>query len=210
MNALCIWQSRHTHLLKVAIFFVCLVWGRVAFAQVGESRSQLDVGFNGGLAMNHISFDPTIKQKLHMGPTFGVTLRYTCEKYFAAVCALQIELNYARLGWRENIRSSADEPLPDIRIRSPWTVNYNDTTYTVREDTVYTDANGEFTYQTDCFQRGEYDIPLLIEDIDGEANGGSHAPDSVSVSFKDTELTGGDEWYLGRAEKEVNIRLKEK
>lgn len=63
--------------------------------------------------MNHISFDPTIKQKLHMGPTFGVTLRYTCEKYFAAVCALQIELNYARLGWRENIRSSADEPLPD-------------------------------------------------------------------------------------------------
>lgn len=44
MNALCIWQSRHTHLLKVAIFFVCLVWGRVAFAQVGESRSQLDVG----------------------------------------------------------------------------------------------------------------------------------------------------------------------
>ena len=73
------------------------------------------------------------------------------------------------------VTNEADEPLPGIRIRSPWTVNYNDTTYTVREDTVYTDANGEFTYQTDCFQRGEYDIPLLIEDIDGEANGGSHA-----------------------------------
>ncbi len=108
------------------------------------------------------------------------------------------------------VTNEADEPLPGIRIRSPWTVNYNDTTYTVREDTVYTDANGEFTYQTDCFQRGEYDIPLLIEDIDGEANGGSYASDSVSVSFKDTELTGGNEWYLGRAEKEVNIRLKEK
>lgn len=108
------------------------------------------------------------------------------------------------------VTNEADEPLPGIRIRSPWTVNYNDTTYTVREDTVYTDANGEFTYQTDCFQRGEYDISLLIEDIDGEANGGSYASDSVSVSFKDTELTGGDEWFLGRAEKEVNIRLKEK
>lgn len=114
MNALCIWQSRHTRFLKVAIFFVCAAWGgSAAHAQVGESRSQLDVGFNGGVAMNHISFDPTIKQKLHMGPTFGVTLRYTCEKYFAAVCALQVELNYARLGWRENIRSSADVPLPD-------------------------------------------------------------------------------------------------
>ena len=117
---------------------------------------------------------------------------------------------YADYTIKGTVTNEVDEPLPGIRIRSPWTVNYNDTTYTVREDTVYTDANGEFTYQTDCFQRGEYDIPLLIEDIDGEANGGSHAPDSVSVSFKDTELTGGDEWFLGRAEKEINIRLKEK
>ena len=117
---------------------------------------------------------------------------------------------YADYTIKGAVTNEADEPLSGIRIRSPWTVNYNDTTYTVREDTVYTDANGEFTYQTDCLQRGEYDIPLLIEDIDGEANGGSHAPDSVSVSFKDTELTGGDEWYLGRAEKEITIQLKQK
>ena len=113
MNALYVCQSRVLLLAKVALFAVCLMAGAEVRAQVGEARSRLDVGINGGLAMNHMSFDPTIKQKLHMAPTFGLTLRYTCEKYFAMVCALQVEVNYARLGWKEDIRSAADEPLPD-------------------------------------------------------------------------------------------------
>lgn len=54
-------------------------------------------------------------------------------------------------------------------------------------------------------------IPLLLTDIDGEQNGGSYAPDSVSVSFKDVDVTGGDGgWYLGEATKEITIVLKEK
>ena len=110
------------------------------------------------------------------------------------------------------VTNEADEPLPGIRIRSPWTVDYNDTIYTVNEDTVYTDANGKFTYtyMLPGASMREEGTPLLIEDIDGEANGGSYASDSVSVSFKDTELTGGDEWFLGRAEKEITIQLRQK
>lgn len=48
-----------------------------------------------------------------MGPSMGLTFRYTCEKYFKIVCALQVELNYTQAGWKEEISSSNDEPLPD-------------------------------------------------------------------------------------------------
>ena len=84
-----------------------------AMGQVGEARNSLAVGFTGGVMMNTIGFDPTIKQKQHIGPTVGIVARYTSERYFKAYCALQVELNYSVLGWRENILNSNSEPLPD-------------------------------------------------------------------------------------------------
>lgn len=87
-------------------------------AQVGEARNSLAVGFTGGVMMNTIGFDPTIKQNQHIGPTFGVVARYTSERYFKAYCALQVELNYSVLGWRENILNSNSEPLPDAYERN--------------------------------------------------------------------------------------------
>lgn len=84
-----------------------------ARAQVGEARRAIAIGVNGGVSLNRITFDPTIKQKMHMGPSFGLTLRMSSEKYLSALCALQIEVNYARLGWKEDIYDSNDEPLPD-------------------------------------------------------------------------------------------------
>ncbi len=82
-------------------------------AQVGERRNDLAIGVNGGVAINKIFFVPKVNQKFHFGPTFGVTMRYTCEKYFGAVCALQVELNYAQLGWKERIHNAQNNPLPD-------------------------------------------------------------------------------------------------
>lgn len=86
-------------------------------AQIGEHRSQLSIGVNGGMVMNSVSFDPTIKQKQRNGITGGVVVRYTCEKYFSTVCALQLELNYAQLGWEEDIMNSSAEKLPDTYSR---------------------------------------------------------------------------------------------
>lgn len=82
-------------------------------AQVGEARSDLAIGGSAGVALNRIDFDPNIKQTLHAGPTLGLTLRYSCEKYFSTYCALQAEVNFARLGWTEDILNSASQPLPD-------------------------------------------------------------------------------------------------
>lgn len=72
-------------------------------AQVGELRNEVSVGFNGGYNLSSVDFSPTIKQGLQPGYAGGVTLRYTTEKYFALICAAQLELNFAQRGWTETI-----------------------------------------------------------------------------------------------------------
>lgn len=68
--------------------------------------------------MNKMGFDPIVTQKYHVAPTLGVTFRYTSEKFLTAYCALQVELNYARLGWNEEILDNASRPLPDTYQRN--------------------------------------------------------------------------------------------
>ncbi|MBR1733765.1 MAG: PorT family protein, partial [Alloprevotella sp.] len=75
------------------------------------------VGANAGLAMNQVGFNPTIKQWWHMGPQVGITARFTSELYFRTLCSLQVELNYARTGWREHILSADGDELPDTYSR---------------------------------------------------------------------------------------------
>ena len=82
--------------------------GTILHAQVGEARKDLAIGVSGGYVLNKVSFNPTIKQDFHTGTTFGISLRYTCEKYFAALCALQAEVNYTEMGWKEKIETSTD------------------------------------------------------------------------------------------------------
>jgi hypothetical protein len=81
----------------------CILLSTSLFAQVGELRSNLAVGFNGGYNLSKVDFSPTIKQNLHPGLTGGFTLRYTSEKYFALICAAQLEVNFAQRGWNELI-----------------------------------------------------------------------------------------------------------
>lgn len=72
-----------------------------ATAQIGEPRSNLSVGINGGVNLNSASFTPTIKQNTLMGITGGLTGRYISEKYFAMICGAQVELNFSQRGWDE-------------------------------------------------------------------------------------------------------------
>lgn len=85
-----------------------LFFGMAARAQVGEIKNDFAVGVNGGYVLNQMTFNPTIKQSFHGGATFGLSMRYTCEKYFSSYCALQAEINYAQLGWKELIETSTD------------------------------------------------------------------------------------------------------
>ena len=95
------------------ILILFLLIPTFAHAQIGDYRNDLCVGVSAGMTMNQMGFDPIINQKYHMAPTIGLTLRYTSEKFLSAYCALQVELNYARLGWTEDVLDGNSQPLPD-------------------------------------------------------------------------------------------------
>lgn len=96
------------------LLIIGILYGASAYGQIGEHRNDLAIGFNGGYTLNQVMFEPTIQQKMKGSPTFGFTARYTCEKYFKSLCAVQAEINFANLGWEEKIETSTDKYSRDI------------------------------------------------------------------------------------------------
>lgn len=109
-------EHLHTSMAKSILTAMLLFCTIHIQAQVGEYRRDFAIGVNGGYVMNKATFDPTIKQAYHGGMTGGLTMRYICEKYFAMYCAIQAEVNYAQMGWKETVND-----FPDYYNR---TVNY--------------------------------------------------------------------------------------
>ena len=107
-------HSPQSSVLRVCCLLAfCLTMAATVQAQVGERRDNIALGASGGVALNTIAFDPTIKQTMHVGYTAGVVARFTSEKYFKALCSLQLELKYTQLGWKENVLNAQSQPLPD-------------------------------------------------------------------------------------------------
>ena len=93
-------------MIRRIIYTLVLVCSVVcAEAQVGEYRNVFSLGIGGGYALNTVTFQPTVTQTMHGGITGGIALRYTCEKYFSTICAVQMEVNYAQLGWKQDIKT---------------------------------------------------------------------------------------------------------
>lgn len=86
--------------------FIMALCSTSIMAQVGDPRRDLAVGISGGYILNTVSFNPTVKQNMYGGLGFGFTARYTCEKYFNMLCALQFELNYSQMGWKEEFEEN--------------------------------------------------------------------------------------------------------
>ena len=100
--------------MKRQLFFLCLLFHlslSATHAQVGEHRNDFAMGFNGGYVLSQIGFLPEVPQSWHPGLTGGLTFRYTSEKYFSSICAIVGEVNYAQVGWKEDILTPNDEPV---------------------------------------------------------------------------------------------------
>ena len=118
---------------KYALILLCLapIW---ALAQVGEHRNQFAVGFHGGYSLNQVDFIPKVNQTNHKGFTGGLMARYTCEKYFKTICSIQLEFNYAQLGWEEDItvdRFRYSPILPGERKSKAWISSSTQVLYSV-------------------------------------------------------------------------------
>ena len=95
-------------ILERIFTLVVLLMPLLAVAQIGQHRSVLSVGVNGGYVLSSVGFTPKVNQKMFGGMTGGITFRYVCEKYFSTVCSVQAELNYAKIGWKQDILDASD------------------------------------------------------------------------------------------------------
>ena len=89
------------------IIFALLISASCA-AQIEQPRSVLEIGFSGGINMNKMDFQPSIRQDFLKGINGGISVRYTSEKYFGMICAAQIEANFSQRGWKENFDDGTD------------------------------------------------------------------------------------------------------
>ncbi len=97
----------HRYVLTSALLSVVLA----VHAQVGEHRNEFAVGPNVGYIFSNVGFTPSVSQKMHGGFTVGATFKYTTEKYFKTICSLVAEVNYANIGWKEDILDAYDKPV---------------------------------------------------------------------------------------------------
>ena len=99
------------HLAALAVGVLLLMLSLPLYAQIGDHRNDLSVGVNAGYIMSNVGFTPKVTQDSHTGMTFGLSMRYTCEKYFTTICSIAAELNYARIGWKERLLTASDQPV---------------------------------------------------------------------------------------------------
>ena len=101
--------------MKMKRFYILFLISHFSFlishAQVGEYRTDFAVGVNAGYMISSIGFVPEVPQNKLGGMTGGLTVRYTCEKYFKSICAIVAELNFAQTGWKENIMDMDNQPV---------------------------------------------------------------------------------------------------
>lgn len=76
--------------------------GTTALAQVESPRSSLEIGVSGGMNLNRMELQPSIRQGLRRGMNGGFHVRYTSEKYFSMICATQLEVNFSQRGMIED------------------------------------------------------------------------------------------------------------
>ncbi len=98
-------------LLYIITLVTTMLYCHTAEAQVGEYRNRFSVGVGGGYILNKMSFVTAVPQTMLGGMTAGVAIRYTSEKYFSTLCAIQGEINYTQKGWKQKIETIDNTPV---------------------------------------------------------------------------------------------------
>ncbi len=77
-------------------------------------------------------------------------------------------------------------------------------------DPTKTDTNGNYQIQAMTYP-GLKGCKLIVNDIDGEANGGEFLSDTIDVeTLPKDEVEKGNGWYQGMYESTANIQMKKK
>ena len=99
-------------------------------------------------------------------------------------------------------------PIPNIRIIRGDSTSYSYPLF----DTIYTDATGKYEMSVNAFPVESPTFQLKADDIDGTQHGGDFQSKTVQVVFTSTDWTEtkSTPWFVGKAQKTVDFKLRKK
>ena len=111
---------------------------------------------------------------------------------------------WATYQFRGRVLDASNQPIGNLRVKA---IPANDDMALYARDTTRTDAEGAFLIETAGFPTSSFE--LIIEDTDGEANGGQFNNKSTLVQIDDSEYREGDgHWFKGQVKQELEIHME--
>ena len=108
-----------------------------------------------------------------------------------------------------SVTNEAGEPVRGIKTSLKSVFDNENEHYVLGLDSVETDVSG--SYQLKYVGLRDRGLKVIVEDIDGEANGGEFLSDTLDIDFnKAVKTEEGSDWYEGAYDISQDIKLKKK
>jgi putative lipoprotein (rSAM/lipoprotein system) len=116
---------------------------------------------------------------------------------------------YADYIFKGIVTDEAGTPVKGIKTSLKSVFQNEDEHYVLGLDSVETDVAGN--YQLKYVGLKDRSLKVIVEDIDGEANGGEFLSDTLDIDYKKAVKTkDGSHWYEGAYEITQDVKLKKK
>lgn len=103
------------------------------------------------------------------------------------------------------MKDQSGKPIEGIRVAiTEHIYNHNHAYY---HDTLFTDSKGDFLLNKKLSQ-GPYDVTIVLEDVDGDQNGGTFKHVKVTPPVKQTAEAEPDKWFNGAFEVKAEAVMK--
>ena len=121
---------------------------------------------------------------------------------------------YADYQFSGTVTYESNSPIKDIKVSAKFVYRKNDGgTGSYGGDSTLTDGSGKYTLEGRRFI-SDPDLKLIVEDMDGEANGGAFKSDTIDIDFdnakKVKDPAKGEYWSTGSYAINQDIKLKKK
>ena len=112
--------------------------------------------------------------------------------------------------FKGTIKDEAGSPVQGIKTSLKAVFEDNNKQYVEGLDSVQSDVSG--SYQLEYTGMSHRALKIIVEDTDGEANGGEFLSDTLDIDFEKAVKVkeGSGHWYQGEFEVSQDVKLKKK
>ena len=136
----------------------------------------------------------------------------SCDSEAGGMC--EYGTPYADYQFSGTVTDESNSPIKDIKVSAKLVSRKNDGTIeSYGGDSTQTDGSGKYAFDCRRFI-SDPDLKLIVEDMDGEANGGAFKSDTIDIDYdkakKVKDPAKGESWNSGTYAINQDIKLKKK